>query len=90
MDSSILKLLTAQTFGILSVFESYQLSHLKACKHTLLSHDILTWKLKSRVDWLNEGDANTKFFHSYASARITSNSIWGLQNHHGTLIEDDD
>ena len=35
------------------------------------------------------GDANTKFFHSYASARRNSKSIWGLQNHIGELIEDE-
>ena len=48
-----------------------------------------TWKLKSRIDSLNEGDANTKFFHSYASARRNSKSIWALRNHDDDLIEDE-
>ena len=62
---------------------------MKARKDSLLAYQILTWKLKSRVDWLSEGDANTKNFHTYASARRTSKSIWGLQNQLGELVEDD-
>ena len=70
--------LVSQASGILSVFESSQLSSLKAKKDSLLTQQIPTWKLKSRIDWLKEGDANTKFFHSFASARRVSKSIWGL------------
>ena len=54
-----------------------------------MTHQILTWKLKSRNDWLNEGDANTKFFISFASAQRASKSIWGLCNQLGEMIEDD-
>ena len=78
VDLDINTLLASQDYGILYVYESSLLSCLKAQKDSLLTHQILTWKLKSRIDWLNEGDENTKFFHSFASARRASKSIWGL------------
>ena len=55
----------------------------------MLSHQILTWKLKSRVDWIQEGDANTKFFHSFTSAKRNHKAIWSLQNPSRENIEDD-
>ena len=73
----------------MTVEEATQLSQLKARKESLLSHQVLTWKLKSRVDCINEGDANTIFFHSYASTKRNSKSIWALQNQYGELIEDE-
>ena len=80
VDRDINTLITSQASGILYVHESSQLSSLKDKKYSLLTHQILTWKLKIRIDWLNEGDANTKFFHSFASTRRASKSIWGLHN----------
>ena len=38
---------------------------------------------------MNEGDANTKFFHAYASARRNSNAIWSLNDKNGNLVIDD-
>ena len=86
---AILDLLTSQSLGILTIEESTLLSHLRARKESLLAHQILTWKLKSRVDWIQEGDANTKFFHSFSLARRNAKSIWDLKDRNGDLIEDD-
>ncbi|KAH0705372.1 hypothetical protein KY290_010066 [Solanum tuberosum] len=44
------------------------------------------WKLKSRVNWLNEGDANTRFFHTTTLNRRRRNKILGLQTTEGELI----
>ena len=41
----------------------------------ILHQEFLFWKLKSRVTWLNYGDANTKFFH-----------LKTLQNHSQSCI----
>ena len=62
---------------------------MKSRKDSLLAHQILTWKLKSRVDWIQEGDANTKFFHSYASARRNSKAIWSLNDKKGNMVLED-
>lgn len=36
------------------------------------------WKQRAKVRWMDEGDANTHFFHSIATARRKSNRIQGV------------
>ncbi|GAU20544.1 hypothetical protein TSUD_131020 [Trifolium subterraneum] len=45
----------------------------------------MQWQ-KSRVNWLKEGDANSKFFHGLMSSRRQSNSISSLQSY-GRAVE---
>ncbi|CAN6541494.1 unnamed protein product [Malus baccata var. baccata] len=47
------------------------------------------WKLKSRNQWLKEGDKNTKFFHAQTVRRRTHNKIKGLEDCHGVWHEDE-
>ena len=86
IDQAIFTLLSSQHSSILSKKETQSLVVLKRRKDSLLSHQILTWKLKSRVDWIQESDANTKFFHSFGSARRNSKAIWALNNQFGETI----
>lgn len=45
------------------------------------------WMQRSRVDWLREGDRNTKFFHSRAVWRARKNRIKRLCDDDGTWHE---
>ncbi len=46
--------------------------------------DEIRWKQRSRVQWLKEGDANTRFFHRNACLRKSRNTITQLSD--GSLI----
>ena len=41
------------------------------------------------MQWINEGDANTRFFHSSASARRNTKAIWSLNDKDGRPISED-
>lgn len=45
------------------------------------------WKQRGKSHWLREGDRNTSFFHSKASARRKMNWIHGLVDKQGTWQE---
>ncbi|XP_020695903.2 uncharacterized protein LOC110109264 [Dendrobium catenatum] len=44
------------------------------------------WKQRAKVKWLEEGDENTRFFHSMASARKRSNFIDVLKQPDGSIV----
>ena len=48
------------------------------------------WRQRSRVQWLQEGDRNTAFFHRRASNRKSRNTIKGLLNEEGVWSSDRD
>lgn len=56
----------------------------------ILIDEKVYWKQRSRVDWLKEGDRNTKFFHSKASARKRKNRISGLEDEQGIWNEEEE
>ncbi|XP_050121457.1 uncharacterized protein LOC126599164 [Malus sylvestris] len=45
------------------------------------------WQQRSRVQWLREGDANTKFFHQSTLHRRRRNKVVSLKNSNGNWIE---
>ncbi|GLT73561.1 hypothetical protein SLA2020_454110 [Shorea laevis] len=56
-------------------------------------NDILNWEadlwfLKSRADWITDGDKNTRFFHVTTLKHRSQNRIFGLYNDHGNWISD--
>ncbi|XP_042962749.1 uncharacterized protein LOC122297028 [Carya illinoinensis] len=48
-----------------------------------LERDELMWKQRSRVQWLKEGDRNSRFFHHKANARRKKNGFHQLQDECG-------
>ena len=48
------------------------------------------WKQRSRALWLQEGDNNTKFFHSRASHWFRGNQIDALEDPSGEVCMDED
>lgn len=47
-----------------------------------------SWKQRSRVKWLLEGDKNTKFFHKVSKANSRKNLIHYLISEEGNYISD--
>ena len=45
----------------------------------------IMWRQRARIQWLSEGDSNSKFFHRKVSARKAKNRIVLLQRGDGTL-----
>lgn len=48
----------------------------------------LFWKQKSRINWLQHGDKNTRFFHASVMQRRSTNRISGIEKSDGTWVSD--
>ena len=56
----------------------------------LLVKEEQMWKQRSRALWLQEGDNNTKYFHSRASHRFRRNQIDVIKDSSGELCTDEE
>ena len=56
----------------------------------LLVREELMWKQRSRSLWLQEGDNNTRYFHSQASHWFKRNRIDNLEDANGELCSDEE
>lgn len=52
----------------------------------LLTREEILWRQRSKIQWLKEGDKNTRFFHSRASIRRQRNKIDKLRDENGVLV----
>uniref|UniRef100_A0A803P559 Reverse transcriptase domain-containing protein n=1 Tax=Cannabis sativa TaxID=3483 RepID=A0A803P559_CANSA len=67
-----------------------QLKNTEAILDELLAQEEEYWHQRSRVDWLQCGDQNTKFFHAHASSRQAKNTIKSLINDQGITVNSKD
>lgn len=56
----------------------------------LLVKEELMWKQRSRALWLQEGDKNSRFFHSRATHRYHRNKIIEIENSEGVVCLDEE
>ena len=68
IEEQILDLLLSTSTRVVSADETVLLTELKKRKDEILSIEVASIRLKSRAIWIALGDANSKFFHHYASA----------------------
>lgn len=57
--------------------------------HNILLKEGEFWSKKSRINWLNFGDANTNFFHTFVIMRRKLNRIFSLKNSVGEWISNE-
>ena len=54
--------------------------------NTVLHQEFIFWRLKSRIMWLNYGDANTKFFHAKTIQRRSQSRVSTLKDDTGLWL----
>ena len=54
-----------------------------------LDRESAMWLQRSRLNWFQAGDQNTRYFHARASSRYKKNSILGLLDSYGRWQEDE-
>jgi len=54
----------------------------------LYHREEIMWRQRSRVQWLSEGDKNSKYFHQRASMRRRKNIVRTLTRQDGQAIDD--
>ena len=75
LEEEINSLLSSSDSALLTDDQQLRLNSLKADLQKVLDHELYSARLKSRVTWALNGDANTKYFHAVASARKNHNAI---------------
>ncbi|XP_062021007.1 uncharacterized protein LOC133737483 [Rosa rugosa] len=73
--------------GVATEAEKQQREAIKEELEKLYSYEETIWKVRSRLNWLQEGDNNTKFFHAYAKGRGRQNKVEGVFNENGVWCD---
>lgn len=56
----------------------------------VLNDEADLWRIRAKQHWLQEGDGNTKFFHSIANERKRTNGIGTIKDNGGVYQSDDE
>ncbi|XP_075640301.1 uncharacterized protein LOC142612055 [Castanea sativa] len=62
---------------------NFKVRQIKKDIEVLQDREALMWAQRSRVLWANQGDKNTKYFHSSALKRYRKNSVKGIKDEGG-------
>ena len=89
IEDEINFILNSSSSGLLSLQINDRLWSLHVELKKPRDHELQSARLQRRMIWDSLGDANTKFFHSMASARKNQNAIWGLEDEAGIMVEHD-
>ncbi|XP_038980099.1 uncharacterized protein LOC120110150 [Phoenix dactylifera] len=73
--------------GVLPEGDMADLRGLLATHHSLLRQHEIFWRQKSRVQWVSEGDRNTRFFHRSTIIRRQRSMIHSLRAGSGHRVE---
>lgn len=74
--------------GSLSDLDIASLRANLAMHHSLLQQQETFWRQRSRIQWIREGDRNTRFFHQSTLRRRAANRIRRLVDDDGQAQED--
>ena len=66
-----------------------RLKELNAEIRRLTDMEDCMWNQRAKVDWLHDGDKNTKYFHCRSTERNKRNYISGLENEVGFWVEEE-
>lgn len=79
---------TVELYRDLSIPESNFRNIISGKLICLLKEQRTFWKQRSKIKWVKEGDAGTKFFHAHATIRNRKNSITVLHDNLGNRVSD--
>ncbi|KAJ9536704.1 hypothetical protein OSB04_un000089 [Centaurea solstitialis] len=65
--------------------EALRVAYLQACRDEFVS-----MKQRAKVQWLNEADSNTRFYHNVVKERRHSNQVRSVCNSDGIYVHDDE
>jgi hypothetical protein len=74
--------------GVEGVPNLKAMKNIKKVVNTLLEQEEIRWKQRAKIDWLQYGDKNTKFFHACANQRQKANCIRTICDARGIMRED--
>ncbi|XP_077242381.1 uncharacterized protein LOC143882877 [Tasmannia lanceolata] len=86
LEHRVKELIALEECGLSSEEDWKELGKVKQEHKGLLLQEEISWRQKSRVKWLVEGDKNTAYFHAMASARRRSNKIESISANGAIII----